>query len=54
LFDPATQTSPVSEQLITEYSNLTGEIFETVPEDAVLLERNAQLLGPRVTALPGG
>ena len=34
--------------------NLTGEIFETVPEGAVLLERDAQFLGPRVTALPGG
>src|ERR1039457_2631726 len=35
-------------------SDLTGEIFEMVPERAVLPERNAQFLGSRVTALPGG
>ena len=35
-------------------SGFTGEVCETGPERAVLLEGNAQFLGSRVFALPGG
>jgi len=31
-----------------------GKIFDAVPERAVLLQRDAHLLGSRIIALPGG
>jgi hypothetical protein len=37
-----------------EGSGFTGEICQTVPECAVLLDGSAQFLGSRVFALPGG
>jgi hypothetical protein len=39
--------------LYRQGSGFTGEVCETGPERAVLLQGNAQFLGSRVFALPG-
>ena len=39
--------------LTAEGSDFTGEIRETVPECAVMLDGNTQFLGSRVFVIPG-